>query len=82
MSLIPLEEFKYQLSCHDWYYYFSDDHRVYSAGEADSNRLKAIADAGNDDYKRAYNEAYALRFNTPSFVTPESPFTYPYPDLV
>jgi len=78
---MTLDEYKAELDRHDWFYYFSDDHRVWSAGEVASKKMHALAVNGNDDFKRAYNEAYAIRFNTPSFVTKDHPYTHPFPEV-
>jgi hypothetical protein len=75
---ISLEDFKKQLAQHDWFYYFSDDHGVWQRGERDSVRLQGIATTGNDDFKRAYNDACAIRFNTPSFVKPGATYQPPF----
>ncbi len=75
-----LADFKTKLDRHDWYYYFSDDHRVWCAGEAASKEIIELAKS-SDDFKRAYNEAYAIRFNTPSFVTADRPYRAPFPEV-
>ena len=78
---MTLDEYKAELARHDWYYYFSDDHRVWSAGEVASKKMVELAKNGNDDFKKAYNEAYALRFNNPSFVYDGHPYTPPFPEV-
>ena len=36
------EMFQYILNTHDWYYHYSDDHRVYSKGQDVSNLIDVI----------------------------------------
>jgi hypothetical protein len=64
---ITLEDYKTMLAHHDWYYAFSDDHRVYCAGEESANKIFNLAKYGDDDFKRAYNEMSKRYFDTPSF---------------
>lgn len=74
-TAITLAEYKQALSFHDWYYHWSDDSNVYHAGAREQNRLYFIAEQLGDDYKRAFNEAYASRFDV---KPPRSlPFTLP-----
>lgn len=40
---LSLTDYWNMLSGHDWYYEFSDDHRVWSAGNAAHNRLLDLA---------------------------------------
>jgi hypothetical protein len=44
-KLIPLKEFDALLARHDWFYAFSDDHRVWSSGKATSEKLQHIAES-------------------------------------
>lgn len=76
---MTIEEYKTQLEQHDWFYHFSDDHGVWVNGERESARIFSIAQNGNDDFKKAYNEAYAIRFNTPSFVYDNHLYIPPFP---
>ncbi len=62
-----IAEYKIALSNHDWYYYFSDDHRVWSRGEAVNKNLFNIAKDGDAEFQAAYNEEHAKHFNTESF---------------
>jgi hypothetical protein len=66
---MSLEEYKKLLEAHDWYYMMSDDNRVYREGTTAEANLKAKA-LGSDEFKRAYNEAYAKRFHNNPFTTP------------
>lgn len=70
-----LDEFRDELRHHDWTYSWSDDPRVWRAGEAASARLKSIADRHNDDWKRAYNTEFAREFHREPFA---KPYTFPY----
>jgi hypothetical protein len=64
---MDIEEYKTALARHDWYYNFSDDHRVWSSGEQRGGELLRLAIHGDDDFKRAYNEVTEKHFNTESF---------------
>lgn len=77
-EIIDPQDYKDMLRHHDWFYYMSDDHRVYLAGERASKKIFDIAVNGTDEHRRAYNEAHALRFNTPTFVTPDHPYRIPF----
>jgi hypothetical protein len=76
---MTLEEYKKELQQHDWFYQFSDDHGVWQRGERESTTLHYLAKEGTDDFKRAYNYAYGLRYNNSSFVTEKNPYTPPFP---
>ena len=74
---LTLEQYRTQLRNHDWTFYFSDDPRVYRAGESESTRIRNLAIHNGDDWKRAYNTMYKLIFN-------KVPFTghkFPFPDV-
>lgn len=75
---MTLSEYKAKLDFHDWFYYFSDDHRVWQAGERSSKEIVSLAENGSVEFKKAYNEAHAARFNTPSFVTADHPYNFPF----
>jgi hypothetical protein len=53
-SEIIREYFK-QLRYHDWYYNYSDDHRVWKAGSANYDLIRDKSKE-NVTYKRMYNE--------------------------
>lgn len=73
-----ITEYKEMLSRHDWFYYFSDDHRVWLAGEKSSKEIISVAQNNGDDFKRAYNDAHKKHFDTESFVTEDRPYTSPF----
>lgn len=81
-----LEAFKQKLERHDWFFYFSDDSRVYNAGEATSKALVNETKNGPIEFKKAYNEAHKKRFDTPSFTGNDGsnkyPWVPPYPEAV
>ena len=56
------KEFFAECSRHDWYYGYSDDNRVWSAGEAHRSKLQAIADS--DPELKAIWEAFAGHYFT------------------
>jgi hypothetical protein len=71
---MTLDEYKTALAKHNWYYQFSDDPRVYRAGESAGTQLFSAAKNGGDDFKRAYNAEHARQFNTSSFSDYKAPF--------
>lgn len=64
---MTITEYRIALANHDWYYYFSDDHGVWSRGDATSKDLFNIAKSGGAEFQAAYNEQHAKHFNTESF---------------
>lgn len=49
------EEFLKMLKAHDWYYQYSDDHRVWSKGRAESQAIFAAMKA-NPELGKIYQE--------------------------
>lgn len=45
---ITIEEYYRLLKAHDWYYEFSDDHRVWKEGQRKSDYLRKVADLKSD----------------------------------
>lgn len=54
------------LSQHDWYYDYSDDHRVYSAGKHQQDRLIGQAQC-HSIYRDAYQAYYAHTYSGQDF---------------
>ena len=79
---MELEEYKQQLRKHDWYYYYSDDHGVWSRGESEANRMRSIANQ-SDDHKRAYNAEHAAHFNRTDFTGEDNahPYAWAFPSV-
>ena len=50
-----IREYFKQLRYHDWYYNYSDDHRVWKAGSANYDLIRDRSKE-NLTYKRMYNE--------------------------
>ena len=50
-----IREYFKQLRYHDWYYNYSDDHRVWKAGSANYDLIRDKSKE-NVTYKRMYNE--------------------------
>ena len=40
---VSLTEYWDMLNCHDWYYDFSDDHRVWRAGQENMQKLRLLS---------------------------------------
>lgn len=52
----PAKELEYRLKAHDWWYAYSDDHSVWSSGEATRRRLHALCDRlGSERAKPIWN---------------------------
>lgn len=54
LSEVTLGEFWEILSLHDWYHAFSDDHRVYLAGNTNHRRIKSIC-KNSDEHKKLFD---------------------------
>lgn len=50
-----IAEYYEMLKRHDWYFDFSDDHKVWEEGIANIRLLRAIAEANGADYKRMFD---------------------------
>lgn len=50
------ERFERLVSNHDWYYAYSDDHSVWSAGNAHHSEIRALVAKLGDKAERLYNE--------------------------
>jgi len=75
MSAAPdnLEQFRKDAAIFDWFYEMSDSHFVWLKGNAAESAILSRANAGGDDFRRAWNEAHARRYNTKTFCGPYSP---------
>lgn len=71
--MMSLLEFYDALDRFDWYYDFSDDGRVWRAGEAGHKRLKAIVAEGGDKYEALYNGFVDHYFSGKPWGTEKSP---------
>jgi len=65
-----LNQYKTALSNHDWYYSYSDDNRVYFAGQNNIKHLYKLAEENGIAFKIAYNKEYEKHFNKDSFYKP------------
>jgi len=74
--MMGLEEYYDKLRHHDWYYAYSDDHRVWSRGNENAQRLRDIADTHGPEYKRLYEEYRAsVHDGKPKPERPGEPIT-------
>lgn len=64
------DEYRARLREHDWYYHFSDDPRVYHAGESESKLLIALA-GQNSEFQEDYRAVTDYLFSGKSFGTSE-----------
>lgn len=74
-------EFDKYLTRYDWFYYMSDDHRVYMGGLENEKRLNNFLFGASDELKRIYQKHHAKHFNTELFVSADRPYKKPYPSL-
>jgi hypothetical protein len=73
---VNLAAYQTELRNHDWHYSFSDDHEVWKRGSNERARLFSIATDGDDNHKRAYNEAYMSVYDNDTFgPNVQAPFT-------
>lgn len=75
---MTIDEYKKALNSHDWFYSFSDDGRVFRAGEQESKRLFGLAKNGGEDFQREYNKCYAKYFHGKQFAGPHK---FPFPNV-
>lgn len=54
MKIPTLSEFEIMCREHDWYYWHSDDHRVFKQGQTQARLLDTIVKAGGDKYKEIF----------------------------
>lgn len=72
LNPMTLQEFYDELNSHDWYYMYSDDHRVWSAGERDRKRLQELSKQIEGGQK-LYEEFFEHHFSGEIFGTTEAP---------
>lgn len=70
--LNDVEIFFNRCAGHDWYYYFSDDRRVFTRGEKASKSLKSLANS-TEVFLAIYNAWYLYKFSGPNFGTEQAP---------
>jgi len=56
MKLPTLKEYDIMCSKHDWYYFHSDDFKVWQKGDTESKLLATIARDGGEEYHSIYME--------------------------
>lgn len=61
---MSLDDYKQLLSRHDWYYAYSDDHRVWKAGNESQQRIEALALLSPE-----HAQAYFAARNGPAIVS-------------
>lgn len=76
-TVLSLDEFKQRLKGHDWFYYMSDDHRVWQSGEQDAGEILGIARSGSHEFRKAYNQHHAKHFHRECFA---KPWSLPFPE--
>lgn len=67
------EQFFNELSGHDWYYTFSDDHGVYSKGYQDRLRLEKIAAEEDETLRRMLKDFVSYKYSGKPWDTPQEP---------
>lgn len=61
MPNITIEEYQLMLDNHDWYYDYSDDHRVWRKGSDSFHNLMAIAKNEGGEFKARFNNELEKR---------------------
>jgi len=70
---MTLLEFYDALNSHDWYFEFSDDHRIWRAGRASLDRLQLGAGESNA-HQRLFDAFANHYFSGKPWGTPKAPF--------
>jgi hypothetical protein len=70
---MTLTEYYDKLDGFDWYYDFSDDHRVYTAGEVRKANLIGMSTKGGDEFKELYSAFKRHHFSGPAWSTDKEP---------
>jgi len=73
MVTTTLDQFIKDAQSFDWFYEMSDSHSVYMAGASAENAMISRANEGGDEFRKAWNEAHAKRYNCKSFCGPYKP---------
>ena len=69
---MSLREYWDMLNRHDWYYQFSDDHRMWSDGNKNDSQIKLLSDI-SDGHKKLYEGFCKHYFSGEAFGKSESP---------
>lgn len=69
----PLSKFYAALEAHDWFYAMSDDHRVWSEGNAAERHLEYTAAMLGSDAQRLMRDYSAHVFSGEAFGKPKAP---------
>jgi|TARA_Y100000310_G_scaffold44394_1_gene41431 hypothetical protein len=69
---MTLQEFWDMLNRHDWYYQFSDDHRIWSEGSKNSDQIRLLSDI-SPEHKKLYEGFCKHFFGGEHFNKVESP---------
>lgn len=70
--MTTLIEFYDMLEQHDWYYAFSDDHRVWKAGNANLAKIQNIV-RESAEHAALYSGFHNHYFSGPAWSTEQSP---------
>lgn len=69
---MDLNEYYDELCHHDWFYSYSDDHRVWKRGHSREAFLRAIAQE-SEEHKRLWEQFNNYAFSGPGFGTEKAP---------
>lgn len=69
---MELNEYWDKLNCHDWYYQFSDDHRIWRNGETVNKQLAAIANQ-SPEHMALWDGFSKWAFSGPAWDTEKAP---------
>ena len=70
--MTTLNEFYDILNSHDWYFNYSDDHRVWTRGNRALNRIRHIA-AESGQHNKLFQDFQNHHFSGEAFNTPKQP---------
>ena len=72
---LTLQEFYALLERHDWYYDWSDDHRVWRKGTRERNILESLAKENGPEYQTLLEQyrKYMFKANTEQISKPARP---------
>ena len=72
MDKVSLIDFYQMLEWHDWFYSYSDDHRVWLNGQENAGKLAEIAKQ-SEEHNKLFRDYSKHVFSGPSWNTEKSP---------
>ena len=72
LDIMTLVEFYNLLDCHDWYYVYNDDHRVWMDGKKIDDKIVKIAET-SADHNALYRSFLKYKFSGPPWGSGQIP---------